>query len=97
MLVKAGDAVEQIVKTWPDDADSFNLLVTVLAHRSQAARHLGDPENARQDCRRAFEAVIRVSALNKDEKQAISDIDLLTTEARLLGVANPTAGGTHPR
>lgn len=97
MLTKSAGLVEQIVKRWPEDAGSWNLLVTVLAYRSRAARQLGDAETARQDCRRAFDAVTKVSALNKDGKHAISNIDLLLTEARILGVANTTKVDTHPR
>src|SRR5579871_3325098 len=66
MLTKAEDSVEQVLKRWPDDADSWNLMVTALAHRSRTLRQLGDSENARQACRKAFEAVNKALALNKE-------------------------------
>ncbi len=96
-LGRAADLVQQIVSKWPDDVAAFDLQIAVLVNQSQVARRIGHIAAARQTCRLAFEAARKLLALNKDEKQPISDIDDLRAEARILGVPDTIPLGIHAR
>lgn len=91
MLTQSEELIQRVLTKWPEDAESWDLEVATLVHRIPAERHLGDTNAAREDCRKAFEAVSRRSSLGKGNKQSNPDIEMLKKEARILGVANPAS------
>ncbi len=86
LLAKTQALLEQILTRWPGDVVSWDLQVTVSANQCHAQRRLGNLQAARQQLLAAFQAAQTLLALNKEEKQPVSDIDLLRKEARILKV-----------
>jgi len=96
-LDTARKLLEPIRAKWPDDFTSLDLEVGALAHQSLVERHLGHPEVARESCRLGFEVALQAMTVNKDSKKPVAEIDMLRSEARILGLPDTTLGVAKTR
>lgn len=90
VLEDAEKMLQQILRKWPEDWMSWDVQVSILADRSLVERHLGHPGVARENCRLGMQAAVTLMNGVKEAAKPVSDLELLRSEARILGVPDMT-------
>jgi tetratricopeptide (TPR) repeat protein/tRNA A-37 threonylcarbamoyl transferase component Bud32 len=90
-VLKEGEEYgRQTLEKRPDDIQVNNSAVGILMCRVKTERMLGHKDEARRLCQRALAAASDQMIRNSQDKNPVSNIELLREEARLLGVPDTT-------
>ncbi len=86
----AEQVLQEIRRRWPGDLNAKDLMVTVLLNRTDAQRHLGQMDEAKETCRQGLALAAELIADRKDSKAPVSFLRNLRDYAKLLNVPDPT-------